>query len=68
MNNLINFYEVIDKKGRFMGAYSKKFDNKINVGMTALNMAKTNAQSCNGEIFSVDFEGNRQLVWPKQKS
>jgi hypothetical protein len=65
MNNLINFYEVIDKKGRFMGAYSKQFDSKINVGMNSMEMAKINAQQCNGTIFSVDFEGKREIVWPK---
>lgn len=64
MNN-INFFEVLDRKGRFMGAYSTKFDSEINVGCSSLNMALINAKHSGGEIYSVTFDGERELVWPK---
>ncbi|MDB4314455.1 hypothetical protein N9955_00340 [bacterium] len=64
MNN-INFYEVVDKKDRWVGSYSTQFDTSIQVGQNSLQMAKTNAVRSSGKIFSVDFEGKRELVWPK---
>ena len=63
MNN-INFYEVF-KAEKFMGAYSTKFDSEINLGIGSMGMALINAKHCGGEIFSVDFEGGREKVWPK---
>lgn len=64
MNN-IDFYEVISSKGKWMGSYSKQFDGKINVGASALTMAQMNAKRNDGKIYSVDFDGNRELVSPK---
>lgn len=65
MNN-INFYEVFTiNKGKFMGAYSTKFDSEIQIGIGALEMAKINARQSNGEIYSVSYDGERELVWPK---
>jgi hypothetical protein len=64
MNN-INFYEVINSKGKWMGSYSKQFDFQINVGASALAMAQMNAKRNEGKIYAVDFDGNRELVYPK---
>jgi hypothetical protein len=64
MNN-INFYEVIDKRGRWMGSYSKQLDSVIDVGASALSMAQMNAKRNEGKIFSVTFNQERELVQPK---
>lgn len=61
----INFYEVEDQRGRFMGAYSTKFDSEINLGISSLGMAQINARQNGGKIYSVSYEGERELVWPK---
>ena len=64
MNN-INFFEVISANGKFMGAYSREFDFNISIGIGALEMAKINAKQSGGSIYSVDFDGERELIWPK---
>jgi len=62
MNN-INFYEVIDSKGRWMGSYSKEFDRSIDLGIGAFEMARINAIQSGGTIFSVSEDGERTPVW-----
>lgn len=62
MNN-INFYEVVNSKGRWMGNYSPKLDNAINCGTNALTMAIINAKQSDGKVSSVSFDGERKLVW-----
>lgn len=64
MNN-INFYEVIDRKGRWMGSYSPQLDSTLNIGIGAFQMAQINAKYHGGEVHQVTFDGERELVWPK---
>ena len=64
MNN-INFYEVQNKNGHFMGAYSTQFDSEIQLGIGSLQMAIINAKQSGGTIFSVSYDNEREQVWPK---
>lgn len=56
-------YEVIDKKGRWMGSYSPVLDKNKNRG-SALEMAKTNARHSNGTVFEVYQDDTRKQVYP----
>ena len=58
----INFYEVISPKGKWQGNYSPKLDHTINCGASAFTMAVINAKHCGGEIFEVNFEGERKAI------
>lgn len=62
----IKFYEVLDAKSKWMGSYSPELDKKINVGMDAFTMAKINAKYHGGQVFQVNSEEERILVWPIQ--
>lgn len=63
--NKINYYEVLDQRERFMGIYSTKFDSEISLGISALGMAQINARQSGGKVYSVNFDEERELVWPK---
>jgi len=53
-------YDVFDKRKRWMGGYSTQLDETHTT--SSYYMAKINAESCNGTIFSVDSEGNSEEV------
>lgn len=53
-------YVVFDKRKRWMGGYSTQLDKTHTT--SSYYMAKANAESCNGTIFSVDSEGNSEEV------
>ena len=61
----IDFYEVINAKGAWAGIYSPLLDSRIKVGTDAFSMARITAKRCEGQIFSVSPEGERELIWPK---
>ena len=64
MKTNIKFYEVLSKKGDWRGNYSIKFDGEINVGCSGFQMARINAKSCDGTIYSVTEDGIREMIFP----
>lgn len=61
----ISFYEVINGRNSWAAIYSPLLDERINVGTDAFSMARITAKRCEGQIFSVSPEGERELIWPK---
>lgn len=58
------FFEVIDDRGRWAASYAKELDYKMLNQPSALETAKITARHCRGEVVKVDYENQREVIWP----
>lgn len=67
MNELVR-YEVIDKKGRWMGSYSAELEKRLTnkVRCSTLEMAKINARYSNAVVYAVYSDGTKTAVFGQQ--